>query len=147
MIAVEPVTGSIAYHGEGPVWSPTWGGLRWVDMLAGDLLTLAADGRVVRRHVAEVAAAVRPRRGGGGVIAAERGFLLEEADGTLRSLGEIWTDPGVRMNEGGCDPDGRFYCGSMAYDQAPGAASLYRLDADHSVHVVLDQVTIVPCRV
>ncbi|WP_442788393.1 hypothetical protein [Dactylosporangium sp. NBC_01737] len=21
------------------------------------------------------------------------------------------------MNDGGCDPDGRFYCGSMAYDQ------------------------------
>ena len=24
------------------------------------------------------------------------------------------------MNEGGCDPDGRFYCGSMAYDQQRG---------------------------
>ena len=34
------------------------------------------------------------------------------------------------MNEGGCDPDGRFYCGSMAYDQRPGAGSLYRLDPD-----------------
>ena len=42
------------------------------------------------------------------------------------------------MNEGGCDPDGRFYCGSMAYDQQPGAASLYRLDPDRSVSVVLD---------
>ena len=46
------------------------------------------------------------------------------------------------MNEGGCDPDGRFYCGSMAYDQRPGAASLYRLDADRSVHVVLEGVTV-----
>ena len=24
------------------------------------------------------------------------------------------------MNEGGCDPDGRFYCGTMAYDKRPG---------------------------
>jgi len=142
MAAVEQVTGPITYHGEGPVWSPTWGGLRWVDMLAGDVLTLAPDGSVSRRHVADVTAAVRPRRAGGAVIAAERGFLLEEADGSLRHLGEIWTDPGVRMNEGGCDPDGRFYCGSMAYDQAPGAGSLYRLDPDHSVGVVLDQVTV-----
>jgi sugar lactone lactonase YvrE len=39
----------------------------------------------------------------------------------------LWSDPGVRMNEGGCDPDGRFYSGSMAYDQSVGAASLYRL--------------------
>ena len=32
------------------------------------------------------------------------------------------------MNEGACDPDGRFYCGSMAYDRRPGAGTLYRLD-------------------
>jgi sugar lactone lactonase YvrE len=46
------------------------------------------------------------------------------------------------MNEGGCDPDGRFYCGSMAYDKRPGAASLYRLNVDHTVQVVLNNVTI-----
>ena len=46
------------------------------------------------------------------------------------------------MNEGGCDPDGRFYCGSMAYDKRPGGGALYRLDPDRSVHVVLDDVTI-----
>ena len=32
------MTDPIAYHGEGPVWSRRWGGLRWVDMLAGDVL-------------------------------------------------------------------------------------------------------------
>jgi sugar lactone lactonase YvrE len=46
------------------------------------------------------------------------------------------------MNEGGCDPGGRFLCGTMAYDQHPGAGSLYRLDADRSVTVVLEGVTI-----
>ena len=46
------------------------------------------------------------------------------------------------MNEGGCDPDGRFYCGSMAYDKRPGAGKLYRLDPDGSVRVVLEGVTI-----
>ena len=33
----EQVTDPVAYHGEGPVWFQRWGGLRWVDMLAGDL--------------------------------------------------------------------------------------------------------------
>ena len=46
------------------------------------------------------------------------------------------------MNEGGCDPDGRFYCGSMAYDKQPGAGALYRLDPDGSVQVVLEDVTV-----
>ena len=137
----EQVTDSVAYHGEGPVWSERWGGLRWVDMLAGDVLSLRDD-TVDRRHVGTVAAALRPRSRGGAVIAVERGFALEEPDGVLTTLAEVWTDPGIRMNEGGCDPDGRFYCGSMAYDKTPGAAALYRLDPDGSTHVVLEHVTI-----
>jgi sugar lactone lactonase YvrE len=138
----QQVTGPDVFHGEGPVWFPGWGGLRYVDMLAGDVMTLRPDGTLDRRHVGTIAAVVRPRTGGGAVIAVERGFALEEPDGTIRTLPEVWSDPGVRMNEGGCDPDGRFYCGSMAYDQAKGAASVYRLDPDGSVRVVLDQVTV-----
>jgi sugar lactone lactonase YvrE len=141
-VRAERLTERVAFHGEGPVWSDGWGGLRWVDMLAGDVLSMEPDGTVRRRHVGSVAAALRPRRGGGAVIAVERGFALEEPDGTLSTLDPLWSDPGVRMNEGGCDPDGRFWCGSMAYDQAPGAAAVYRLDPDGAVHTVLEDVTI-----
>lgn len=138
----EQLTGPVAYHGEGPVWSAHWGGLRWVDMLAGDVLSLADDGRVGRRHVASVVAAVRPRRDGGAIIGVERGFALEQPDGTIDELDELWTASDVRMNEGGCDPDGNFYCGSMAYDHRPAGGALYRLDADRSASVVLEDVTI-----
>lgn len=138
----ERITGAVAYHGEGPVWSQSWGGLRWVDMLAGDILALDADGTVSRRHVATIAAAVRPRRGGGAVIGVERGFALEAPDGGVSVMPELWSDGSIRMNEGGCDPDGRFYCGSMAYDQRHGAASLYRLDPDGETRAVLAGVTV-----
>ncbi len=46
------------------------------------------------------------------------------------------------MNEGGCDPQGRFYCGTMAYDMSPGAGGVWRLDPDRSIHTVLGNVTI-----
>jgi sugar lactone lactonase YvrE len=140
-VRAEQATDPVAHHGEGPVWSERWGGLRWVDMLAGDVLSLRS-GTVERRHIGTVVAAVRPRRGGGAVIGVERGFALEHPDGTLTTHEELWTSRDVRMNEGGCDPDGRFYCGSMAYDQARGAASLYRLDPDGRVTVVLAGVTV-----
>ncbi len=138
----EQITDPVVYHGEGPVWSPSWGGLRWVDMLAGDVLTLGPNGEIERRHVGTVAAVVRPRRSGGAVIAVERGFALEDADGAITALDPLWDDDGIRMNEGGCDPRGRFYCGSMAYDASPGAGRLYRLDPDGSTYVVLDADTI-----
>jgi sugar lactone lactonase YvrE len=111
-------------------------------MLAGDVLTLGPNGEIGRRHVGTVAAVVRPRRSGGAVIAVERGFALEDADGAITALDPLWDDDGIRMNEGGCDPRGRFYCGSMAYDASPGAGRLYRLDPDGSTYVVLDAVTI-----
>ncbi|WP_308432763.1 SMP-30/gluconolactonase/LRE family protein [Streptomyces naganishii] len=142
-VRVEQVTEPVAYHGEGPVWSGVWGGLRWLDMLAGDVLSLAPDGTVARRHVGTVAAAIRPRRGGGAVMGIERGFALEDTDGKLTALDPLWgAEERLRMNEGGCDPDGRFYCGSMAYDVRHGAGSLYRLDPDGSTTTVLGSVTI-----
>jgi sugar lactone lactonase YvrE len=111
-------------------------------MLAGDVLSLAPDGAISRNHVGRIAAVIRPRTRGGMVIGVERGFALEDLDGKLRYLGELWTDESVRMNEGGCDPDGHFYCGSMAYDHRPGGGAVYRLDPGHSATVVLDGVTV-----
>ena len=137
----ERITDTVAYHGEGPVWSPSWGGLRWLDMLAGDVLSLSQDGTVDRLHVGTVVAAVRPRSGGGAVHGVERGFALEDASGEIVTLDPLWDHDRLRMNEGGCDPDGRFYCGSMAYDRTPGAGTLYRLDPDGSVRVVIDSVS------
>lgn len=113
MSRAEQLTAPVAHHGEG------------------------------RRHVSTVLAALRPRTNGGFVYAVKHGFALDEGPGTpILALPRIWTDPNVRMNEGGCDPDGRFYCGSMAYDLTPGAASLYRLDEDGMVSAVLSGVTI-----
>jgi sugar lactone lactonase YvrE len=138
-VKAERFSEPVAFHGEGPVW---WDGLRLVDMLAGDIVSLDRDGAVAgRRHVGRVAAAFRPRRAGGLVVAVERGFALVDGDGAVETLPELWDDPGVRMNDGATDPHGRFYCGSMAYDMTAGAGRLYRLDPDGTVSVVLGSVT------
>ena len=46
------------------------------------------------------------------------------------------------MNDAACDPQGRFWAGTMAEDQRPGAGGLFRLDRDGSVDQVLDGLTI-----
>jgi sugar lactone lactonase YvrE len=136
----EALTGPVAFHGEGPVWLGA-AGLYWVDMFAGDVLNLAVDGSIGRRHVGAIAAVVRPRAGGGVVIAGERSFLLDDGDGSLRSTPELFGE-GVRLNEGGCDPAGNFYCGSMSYRQTPGAGSMYRLDPLGNTTTVFGDLTI-----
>lgn len=138
----ERITDRIAYHMEGPCWWPTWGGLRFVNMLSGEILLLTKDGHLSRRKVGKIAACVRPRKGGGMVIATERGFTLIDLDDTMNTLPPVSTDPALRMNEGGCAPDGSMYAGQMAYDKTPGAASMYRLLPNHRTELVLGDLTI-----
>lgn len=139
----ENVTGPVAHHAEGPVWWPGWGGLRWVDGDAGDLLTLRADG-VTRQHIDdEYLAFARPRSGGGLVaVGARTLYLADDVDGETRAVASLGDDPRVRMNDGCCDPRGRLLTGSMAYDAAPDAGSVLRVDADFAVTTVLPRATV-----
>ncbi|SDP43983.1 Sugar lactone lactonase YvrE [Nakamurella panacisegetis] len=138
------LTAPDANHGEGPVFAAALGGLRWVDMLAGDILHLdSATGSVTRWSVGSVAAAFRPRVGGGVVIATEREFVLADVpDGPVRSLGEVFPGDAIRFNEGACDPAGNFLCGTMAYEQTPGAGTMYRLSPAGDAQTVFGDVTI-----
>lgn len=114
-----------------------------MDMLAGDILSIGADGSVDRLPTGSaIAAFVRPRTGGGYVVGVERGIALADSPFDRPTLSpQLWSDPNVRMNEGGVDPSGRLYAGSMPYDKTPGGAKLYRIGADGGIDVVLDSVT------
>ncbi|UNK70729.1 SMP-30/gluconolactonase/LRE family protein [Microbacterium sp. H1-D42] len=142
MIAAN-VTGPVAHHAEGPVWAEAWGGLRWVDGTAGDLLSLREDG-VHRRHIDdEYLAFARPRTNGGFVaVGARTLYLADTADGETRAVAHLLDDPAIRMNDGCCDPNGLLLTGSMAYAATPGAAELRVIDTDFSSRTVLTDVTI-----
>ncbi len=51
MIPTEMITGPLAHHGEGPVWAARDESLYRVDMLAGDVVQLAAQGAIIRHHL------------------------------------------------------------------------------------------------
>lgn len=139
----ERITDAVANHGEGPVWYPDWGGLKWVDMLAGDVLSLLPDGGVSRWTSGNpIVAAIRPRESGGMVLGVERGFALADTSGEITLLPTLWPQGKLRMNEGACDPAGNFWCGSMAYDREAGAASLWRLQPDGAAQEMITDLTI-----
>lgn len=144
-IVAHQITGPVCEHGEGPAWSPRWAGLRFVDMLRGELLELTDEG-VARRHVGdEVAAVVRARRTGGWLVVTQHGVRLADGDALdapLRPGPVLWAEEAVRANEGACDPAGALYVGSMAWDATPGRGSLRRLAADGSAQTVLEGITI-----
>ena len=111
-------------------------------MLIGDVLTIRDGELVDRENFGSTAAAWRPRDGGKFAVAADRGFVLVDVDGGREIVGPLWDETDVRMNEGGCSPDGSFYCGSMEHDAEIGRGRLWRLAPDRTCTVVLDGLTI-----
>lgn len=58
-------------------------------------------------------------------------FLFADVSGNVRELAQPEAGRSdVRMNDGACDPQGRFWAGTMAHDESPGAGVLYRLELD-----------------
>ena len=49
--------------------------------------------------------------------------------------------PNNRFNDAAISPDGRLFAGTIATDKTTGAASLYRLDPDHSYSLILPDLT------
>lgn len=140
---IEVVGTERAEVGEGPVWDVRSSRLVWVDILGRrihvtDPGTCETNSVEVPLHVG----AVVPRAAGGYVAALQDGFWIV-GDGPIRQITTVpEARPGVRFNDGKCDPAGRFWAGTMAYDEAPGAASLYRLEPNGVANRVLDGATI-----
>jgi sugar lactone lactonase YvrE len=121
--------------GEGPCWDAKAGALYWTDIPAHRVHRLAGDGTHAEWDTGQPAGAIVPRAGGGLVLAARDGFLaMDLGTGSLSMLAEVEPGiPGNRMNDGACDRAGRFYAGTMAQDESPGAGALYLLATDHGV--------------
>lgn len=132
-------------------------GSRWlgdrvvfVDILSGRLLetstTTPGSARVIAQLDVPLGAAA-PVAGANNqwIVAAGTGVAILGGGGSLDWIDRPEDNAGVpmRMNDGICDPYGRFWAASMAYDNTPGAGSLYRVDRDGTVTRVLDGMTIV----
>ena len=133
------------------MWDSRHEALVWVDQFAG-LVHLArqvnAGGglELVKTYqIGSPVGAVVPCEtiDDGWMIAAGQGFSHLSNDGVVTPIAELFADPAkMRMNDGKCDPGGRFWAGSMAWDKDPSAGSLYRLDTDLQVSVALPDLTI-----
>lgn len=131
--------------GEGPMWDPAGQCLYWVDILRGHVHRVDADTRTARVFaVGRMVGSVAPTTAGDLVLAVQGGFArLDPATGQVRPVADADVGrPDIRMNDGACDPAGRFWAGTMALDERPRAGRLYRLDSDGTVHTMLDEVSI-----
>jgi sugar lactone lactonase YvrE len=148
VIRIIPWSAAPGQLSEGPRWHQERQELLWVDILGKQVHRgrVGEDGGLevlttmyLDRHVGAVA----PAESGGYVVAAGQGYVYISPDGELRDLAQPEAgNTGVRMNDGACDAQGRFWAGTVAYDETPGAAALYRLELDGTTTTMLTGLTI-----
>jgi sugar lactone lactonase YvrE len=142
---VELVLDAHADVAESPSWDVVHDALAWVDIYKQSVHLLNSNtgsDRVI--NVAQSVGAVAPA-GKGWLILALRGgsWLLQPGTGELLCLAKIRERAAdALMNDGKCDPEGRFGAGSTTISETPGAGTLYRLTPDQTVEIVLPGVTL-----
>lgn len=133
--------------GESPVWSAEEQVLYWVDSLAPALYRLDPySGTQQSWWMPDLIGSLGLREGRGAVVALRNGLNLLDFDtGALTLIAPDPEDdrPSTRLNDGKVGPDGRFWVGGMDHEHPRGPISgLYRLDADHSLHQMLNGLTV-----
>ena len=133
--------------GEGPVWNPAEQALYWVDIESNcyhrlDSTTGAHEVFPVGLPVGVLAL----RAAGGLIMATKRGFAFWDSQKGLHFIADPEADKlHTRFNDGAVDCQGRFWAGTMCDPpescDEPGG-SLYRLDADESMHTMETGLTI-----
>ena len=142
---VELVLDARADLGEAPSWDADARLLIWVDITNG--LVHRFDPETARDEVFEIGqpvGAAVPTSSGRFALAANSGFLfLDPATGEIDQIAELEApEPGTGMNDGKCDPAGRFWAGTKDTGGHGPVGALYRLDTEKQLTRVVTGVTI-----
>ena len=144
-IVPEVRVGLNALVGEGPIWDSDKQVLWWIDVLGGELYAFDPANGSNRtwntgRHIGTVVPWTETHvllalRDGIGSLELETGRITVHNDPEANL-------PANRFNDGKCDPAGRLWAGTMAYDNPTDQGSLYRVDTDFNVTKILGGIGI-----
>jgi sugar lactone lactonase YvrE len=147
---VSELSGLVASKGayglaEGPLWDGARERVLWVDINAGEVHA----GRLRDGVIDDAGPRVGFDESVGAVVCAENGQLLVAGARSVFTPGDpdgattlFDASKNSRLNDGACDPAGRFLVGSMALDDREGGDCLYRIELDGSVTIVDQDLTL-----
>ena len=142
MASFERIHAPAAELGEGPVWHDD--ALWWVDIHEGTLHRLnPATGDRSSRPTNDSLGAACPCRDGRWLLAQRSGFsFLDWKTGHVTPFASIDLPFDQRLNDGKCDPAGRFWAGSMSEPARSHNAFLFKLEPDGCVKMVLEGISL-----
>lgn len=131
---------------EGPMWDAARSVLLWVSILDGEVHSWSPSSNDRRMwNIGQPVGAVAPMESGNMLLAVQSGIaVLDHETGVVHVEAPVEEDrPDQRMNDGKCDPRGRFWAGTMsAGDPVLGSGTLYRYSLGQPPVAMLTGVTI-----
>ncbi|MDZ8109312.1 MAG: SMP-30/gluconolactonase/LRE family protein [Nostoc sp. DedQUE12a] len=130
--------------GEGPIWDSTKKLLYWIDIFNHRVHQFdPTTGKDRFFDVGDVVGAIATAGRDRLIITLRRHLaFLNTQTGEVTPILEVEANmPNNRINDGKCDPQGRFWFGSMSTIEKPDA-NLYRYDTDGSLHLMETGLTI-----
>lgn len=138
MSEIEHVVAAGDEVGETPIWIPQERALYWIDIEGTRVHRLACETGGHETFAVDFPITALARRTGGGWIAAAKTgvYFWDHRTGESQFVVDPEADnPPVRFNDGAIDRQGRFLIGTLnEKDFNAPDGSLYRLDADGSIH-------------
>jgi sugar lactone lactonase YvrE len=128
------------HTGENPLWHPMEKNLYWTDIPRGRLYRYdPATGKSGQCFEGAPVGGFTVQVDGALLLFMARGAVARWSGGNLDFIvREIEAEKGNRFNDVIADPSGRVFCGTMG--DKKGSGRLYRLDADGSIHVMLEGI-------
>lgn len=111
--------------GEGPAWDEKTQTLYWVDILEKRMYA----GTEILAQWDEFIGCLAPRKNGNLILGMRASFVdYDPATSQQTVLATVNESANNRMNDGKCDPAGRFIAGTMAMNETDPSGSLYSFD-------------------
>jgi len=145
MTEINCVLNAKAAIGENPVWSIEEQSLYWLDTTHRAIHRFNPKSQVNRTWtMPDLVCSFALREDGGLIVALSAGvFLVDLETMSINTIAEEVTDKTqTRLNDGRCDRSGRFWVGAMDLDKHRKIASLFRVDLDHSIHRIVDELIV-----
>jgi sugar lactone lactonase YvrE len=132
---------------EGPLWDAERERLLWVDINAGHVHSGSLRGDTItpggQLSFDETVSAVACSVDGQLLVAGQRDLYRVARDSRREVLARIVpADQNSRLNDGACDPAGRFLVGSLPLDSREREECLYQVSRGGNVAIVDDDLTL-----
>jgi sugar lactone lactonase YvrE len=119
---VELIFDAKATLGEGPAWDEKTQTLYWVDILQKKIYT----GTELLAELDDFIGCLAPRKNGNLILGKRASFADFDPDTSQQTVLATLSEPATnRVNDGKCDPAGRFLAGTMDMNEKEASGSLY----------------------